>query len=150
VATTVTYTRSFSYSIDSFSGEPFPGLEVRVSRPDDAGNAVDLIAHLDTGAVRSVFDGSRIVSALGIDLMAGREISIGSIIGFALTARIHRLELSHPDLGSFTPMPRSAPCRSGAISWDAISFSTSRSDFASSTTLSSLPLLPDIDIASGR
>ena len=102
MATTVTYTRSFSYSIDSFSGEPFPGLEVRVSRPDDAGNAVDLIAHLDTGAVRSVFDGSRIVSALGIDLMAGREISIGSIIGFALTARIHRLELSHPDLGSFT------------------------------------------------
>ena len=103
MATTVTYTHSFSYSIDQFSGEAFPGLEVRVSLPGgSADNAVDLIAHLDSGAMRSVFDGSRIVSILGLDLMAGREIKLGFLSGFNLSARIHRLELSHPDLGSFT------------------------------------------------
>jgi hypothetical protein len=103
VATTITYTRSFSYSIDQFSGEAFPGLEVRLSLPSGgADNAVDLIAHLDSGAMRSVFDGGRIVSILGIDLMAGREIKLGFINGFNFSARIHRVQLSHPLLGQFT------------------------------------------------
>ena len=62
----------------------------------------------------SLFDGALLVPRLGIDLMAGREIRLGSIGGFTLAARIHRLELSHPDLGRFTldaaistvPVPR--------------------------------------------
>ena len=61
-----------------------------------------------------MFDGALMVPILGIELMAGREIRINSAGVFALTARIHRLEVSHPDLGRFTldaaistvPIPR--------------------------------------------
>lgn len=102
MATTVSYARSFAYLIDSLSGESFPGLEIRVSLPNNQNKGVDLVAHLDTGAAQSVIDGGRIVSSLGIDLMAGPEISLGSVIGVPLVARIHRVELVHPDLGSFT------------------------------------------------
>jgi hypothetical protein len=102
VPTLVTYAHFFSYCVDSLSGETFPGLPFRVSLPEEGDTAVDLIAHLDAGAELSIFDGARIASTLGIDLMAGREIRLGSVGGFALTARIHRLELSHPELGRFT------------------------------------------------
>lgn len=102
MATTVIYVRSFAYLIDSLSGERFPGLEVRVSLPGNPNNAVDLVAHLDTGAARTVIDGGRIVSTLGIDLMAGKEVSLGSVIGVPLIARVHRLEVSNPNLGRFT------------------------------------------------
>jgi hypothetical protein len=76
-------------------------LPVRISLPEDSDTSVDLVAHLDTGAGRSVFDGARL-SSLGLDLMAGREIRLGSVSGFALTARIHRVDLSHLNLGRFT------------------------------------------------
>ncbi len=102
MVTLVTYAHSFSYSFDSLSGETFPGLPLRVSLPKDSDTAVDLVAHLDTGAGRSIFDGARLVSTLGLDLMAGREIRLSPVSGFALTARIHRVEISHPTLGQFT------------------------------------------------
>jgi len=59
-------------------------------------------AHLDTGADLSLFDGALVVPTLGIELMAGREIRLSSAGAFVFSARIHRLELSHPDLGRFT------------------------------------------------
>jgi hypothetical protein len=58
-------------------------------------------AHLDTGAELSLFDGALVVPILGIDLMAGREVRLDSAGAFAITARIHRLALSHPHLGRF-------------------------------------------------
>jgi hypothetical protein len=101
VATTVTYSHSFSYSLDSITGDAFPGLEIRLSIPGKLNYAVDVVAHLDSGATRSVFDGARLVPTLGIDLMAGREVQLGSALGFTTIARIHRVEVFHPELGLF-------------------------------------------------
>jgi hypothetical protein len=102
VSTSVTYEHSFAYSIDRFSGKSFPSLAFRVSLPKDPDTTVSLNAYLDTGAEFSVFDGALLVPTLGIDLMVGRELRLDSARGFALSARIHRLNLSHPDLGRFT------------------------------------------------
>jgi hypothetical protein len=96
------YTHSFSYQIDSLSGETFPGLPVRLSLPEDERTFLDLFTHLDTGASCSIFDGAPAVSTLGINVMDGREIGLSTVGGFALTARIHRVQISHPQLGRFT------------------------------------------------
>jgi hypothetical protein len=101
VASNVIYSHSFAYLVDEFSGRSFPGLELRVSLPSVANRTIDLNACLDTGAELSIFDGALITPQLGIDLMAGREIRLSAAAGFAIAARIHRLELSHPDLGRF-------------------------------------------------
>ena len=102
MANSVAYAHSFSYQVDSLSGEAFPGLPVRVSLPEEQQTYLDLVAHLDTGASRSIFDGARLVSAFGIDLMDGKEIGLGTVGGFVLAARIHHVQISHPTLGRFT------------------------------------------------
>ena len=102
MATEVTYDHSFSYSVDEFSGKSFPGLEVRLSVPGNDDLVTDVNAHLDTGAEFSVFDGAPLVANNRIDLMSGREVKLSAAVGHAITARIHRLNLSHPQLGRFT------------------------------------------------
>jgi hypothetical protein len=63
--------------------------------------AVDLDAYLDSGAERSLFDGS-FAPLLGIDdLFAGHEIPCQSTAGPVLAARLHPVRLSHPALGLF-------------------------------------------------
>ena len=54
--------------------------------------------------------------------MAGREVRLDSAGAFALSARTHRLELSHPDLGRFILDAAISTVPIRAISWDAISF----------------------------
>lgn len=102
MATSVDFAYSFPYLIDQFSGKSFPGLQFDVSLPGTSHLTAYVRAHLDTGAELSLFDGALVVPILGIDLMAGREVRLDSAGAFALSARIHRLELSHPDLGRFT------------------------------------------------
>ena len=102
MATVVIYEHSFPYSIDEFSGKSYPGLEVRLSLPGNDDVVTDVNAYLDTGAEFSVFDGAPLVVNNGLDLMAGREVKLSAAIGFAITARIHRLNLSHPQLGHFS------------------------------------------------
>jgi hypothetical protein len=102
VATSVAYAHSFTYFVDEFSGKSFPGLKFHVSLPEKDDPSADVQAYLDSGAEFSVFDGSLIVSTLQIDLMAGREVRLSAAAGFAIAARIHRLNLFHPQLGRFT------------------------------------------------
>jgi hypothetical protein len=102
VPTTVAYAHSFAYFVDEFSGKSFPGLDFHVSLPEQNDPSADVRAYLDSEAEYSVFDGSLIVSTLEIDLMAGREVRLSVAAGLAITARIHRLNLRHPQLGRFT------------------------------------------------
>ena len=99
--TGVTYAHSFPHLFDPFSGRTFPGLPIEVSSPDHVGRILETYAQVDSGAELSLFDGRFLVQRLEIDLMAGPEIVLASSGGFSLTARIHRLEILHPDLGSF-------------------------------------------------
>jgi len=101
VAIAVTYSHSFDYVVDEFSGKSFPGLRLRVSTPANAQASADIRAYLDTGAEFSIFDGAVIVSQLGIDLMSGPELDLSPAWGFRFAARIHKLDLIHPDLGRF-------------------------------------------------
>jgi hypothetical protein len=88
--------------VDEFSGKSFPGLEFHVSVPEKDDPSADVRAYLDSGAEFSVFDGSLVVSTLEIDLMAGREVRLSLAAGFAIVARVHRLNLYHPQLGRFS------------------------------------------------
>jgi hypothetical protein len=98
----VPYSHSFPYSTDPVSGRTFPGLPLRLSLPGNSELGVDVEPHLDTGTELSIFDGRLLVRALRLDLMAGREVILGSVGGSSLTVRIHRVALAHPTLGRFT------------------------------------------------
>jgi hypothetical protein len=102
VTSTVAYLNFFAYLSDPYSGKTFPGLRITLSSFRNADRRVDTFAQLDTGAEFSIFDGNLLVPKLGIELMDGPEIILASSGGFSLAARIHPLELSHPDLGHFT------------------------------------------------
>ena len=101
MAFAVTYTHSFNYLVDEFSGKSLPGLRLSLTLHGTDFPKADIRAYLDTGAEFSLFDGALLVSTLGMDLMAGPETGLSAASGVALAARIHRLELFHPDLGRF-------------------------------------------------
>ena len=102
MSTAVEYGHSFPYLFDQATRKSFPGLQFDLSLPGNFHVTAYTRAHLDTGAELSLFDGALVVPTLGIDLMAGPEVALNSAGTFALSARIHRLEISHPMLGSFT------------------------------------------------
>lgn len=95
----VSYDHAFEYAYDDF-GNRVPRLMFRASNPEDSTVAVDVEAHLDSGAEKSLFNGE-IGTTLGIDVLAGKRIAYQSAVGVQLTATIHPLRLVHDDLGVF-------------------------------------------------
>ena len=96
---TVEYDHEFPYTHDDY-GKLFPRLTLQLSNPSNEEQAVDLDAYLDSGAEMSLFDGS-LSEILGLDLLSGEEWSFVSTAGRALTARLHRIRIVHPVLGTF-------------------------------------------------
>lgn len=96
---TVVYQHGFSYLYD-LHGVRFPILPLRLTQPGQTEPALDVDAYLDSGAERSLFDG-RLAEGLGIDLLSGPEKSYVSTSGAGFHVRLHRIQLSHPALGSF-------------------------------------------------
>jgi hypothetical protein len=96
----VPYTHEFAYTYSSQTGEPFPVLVLQLASPAHPEQALDIDAYLDSGAQRSLFDG-RSGTALGLELFNGPELRYVSVAGVSLAARLHRVQLVHPALGSF-------------------------------------------------
>jgi hypothetical protein len=96
---TVAYRFQFPYRY-SPAGEPFPILPVVVTNPRQHSHAVDAIAYLDSGAQRSLFDGT-VARVIGLDLLAGRRLQFASPAGMPIEAMLHTVRLSHPELGDF-------------------------------------------------
>jgi len=96
---TVAYTYQFPYR-QSREGEPFPILPVVITNPRRPARAVDAIVHLDSGAQRSLFDGT-LARLIGLDLLAGRRLPFASTAGMSIDAVLHSVRLSHPELGHF-------------------------------------------------
>ena len=81
-------------------GKRYPRLTLHVSNPQQPDLAVDTQAYLDSGAERSLFSGW-IGVAIGIDVLSGRQLSYETTVGSHLTATVHPIRLSHPELGEF-------------------------------------------------
>jgi hypothetical protein len=96
---TVQYAYEIAYTHDPFTGNPFPILPLRAANLNNLGRALDINAYLDSGAQRSLFDGW-IATSLGLDLLSGQALSYGSL-GGTIQGRLHRVRLSHLDLGEF-------------------------------------------------
>jgi len=56
------------------------------------------MAHLDTGAQRTLFDGE-IAETLGINIFSGKKILFRLTSGGSFGAREHDVVLSHPSIG---------------------------------------------------
>lgn len=74
---------------------------MRIERPGSPDVGVDLDVHFDSGASRSLLNGDVIVPALGLDVFSGPMQRYESVAGGLIEARIHALEIFHPQLGSF-------------------------------------------------
>lgn len=96
---TVNYTALFGY-LYAERHDRFPGLPVQVQNPNSPDQAVDVQAHLDSGAEFSLFDGW-IAGAIGVDLLDGPVRRYAATRGEPFEARVHRVVLFHPDLGVF-------------------------------------------------
>ena len=96
---TVTYPHEFPYR-QSLAGGTFPILPVTIGAAHQLARSADVIAYLDSGAQRSLFDGT-LAGAIGLDLLAGRRLTAASAAGFSIEAIVHPVRLSHPDLGEF-------------------------------------------------
>lgn len=95
----ITYDHRFAYAHDP-DGEQYPRLSFQLATTSEPKLALDVDAHLDCGAGRSLFNG-RLGSALGLDILSGSEITFQATTGALLVARVHPMRLTHPDLGSF-------------------------------------------------
>lgn len=95
----VSYDHDFNY-LFSPNQRAYPGLVLRVGTPGTPEQALETDAYLDSGAERSLFDG-RIATAIGLDLLNGRRLLYQPTAGQQVEGRLHRVRLSHPDLGIF-------------------------------------------------
>jgi len=95
----VTYEHQVPYNYD-LRGISFPILILRLSLPGQVEPALDIEAYLDSGAEKSLIEGS-FATALGIELLSGRETKFVSTNRSEFIARLHRICLSHPTIGSF-------------------------------------------------
>lgn len=96
---TVNYTTLFNY-LYTERHRRFPGLSLQVQNPNSPDQAVDIEAHLDSGAEFSLFDGW-IARAIGTDLLAGPVRRYAATRGGPFEARVHHILLLHADLGVF-------------------------------------------------
>lgn len=96
---TVSYDHEFNYRYDE-SGERYPFLQVQLINPTDASRSIEVDAYVDSGAGRSLFDGAFAV-AIGLQLMDGLSQSYSPTHGPGISARLHQVIISHPDLGRF-------------------------------------------------
>ena len=95
----VAYTYNFPYR-QGPAGGSFPILPMTLTNPHQSARAVDAIVYLDSGAQRSLFDGT-LARLIGLDLMAGRRLSFASATRMSIEAMLHAVRLSHPELGHF-------------------------------------------------
>ena len=72
----VSYEHELDYLRDPQSGNPFPGLWI-VVRDIGANRELEVQAHLDSGAERSLFDG-QIGKAIGLELGTGDALHFRS------------------------------------------------------------------------
>lgn len=95
----VTYTHQHDYLYES-RDRRFPGLVIQVQNPDAPDRPVEVRAHLDSGAEYSLFNGW-IAHSIGLDLYLSSERRYAPTKGDSVEARVHRVNLVHPDLGRF-------------------------------------------------
>jgi len=111
------YNHSFEYLLDPLTENSFPGLTVRILKPGSLDAGVDLDVHFDSGASRSLLNGEIVVPALGLDLFSGPPQRYESVSGAGLEGRIHKVEIFHPDLGSF---PIDVGISTASIRWNIL------------------------------
>lgn len=95
----VTYDHVFNY-LYGVDNRQFPGLIIRVENPHDSERAIEVDAHLDSGAERSLFNGW-IANTIGLELLSGPELKYKATNDTTVEGRVHRVILSHPLLGHF-------------------------------------------------
>ena len=93
----VSYRISLDYLRDPETGDPFPGLWIAV-RHADGDSELEVQCHLDSGAEISLFDGE-IAHGIGLELQLVGAQNYSASSGAKLAARLHRVRLSHEELG---------------------------------------------------
>lgn len=77
-----------------------PVITVSMSLPDDAESGVDIDAFLDSGTSTSLFNGS-FLQGLDVQVMNDRSKTFTTTSGIPLTAYLHPVRLTLPDVGVF-------------------------------------------------
>ena len=95
----VAYEHQVDYGYDS-DGNRFPRLDFQLAKAGVPDLTIDVDAHLDSGAERSLFNG-KLAAVLGFDLLDGPKLVYQTAMGSQLVATLQMVELTHPDIGAF-------------------------------------------------
>jgi len=99
MATLVSYDHDYAYPYDD-RGARCPILQIQLTNPANPSQTVEVDAYIDSGAGGSLFDGE-FASAIGIELTTEPSQPYSTTTGSGLSARLHEVIVSHPDLGRF-------------------------------------------------
>ena len=94
----VSYAVELEYLRDEDTGVAYPGLWLEIGPLKSPDAAVHIRCTLDSGASRSIVRGE-VALALGLDLLSGPAQTYATLAGTRLEARLHRVRLTHPELG---------------------------------------------------
>jgi hypothetical protein len=94
----VDYLHEFNYR--EFSAGRSPVLQLEISLPGYPENKIDVDAHLDSGAQRSLFNGF-LITALGGELVNERIQPYSSTLGDSVLGYLHGVRRTLPDVGDF-------------------------------------------------
>lgn len=81
-------------------GHLYPRLSLQLASATEPDLTVDIDAHLDSGAEKSLVSG-RLGISLGIDVLSGPQLVYQTTMGARLVATLHPVQLMHPELGLF-------------------------------------------------
>ena len=95
---TVEYPHQFNYR--EFDEGSSPILTVTMSRLDGADDEIDVDAYLDSGASRSLFNGS-FLRGWGLTLMNDKRKVFTSTSGNGIEAYLHRVRITLPAVGPY-------------------------------------------------
>jgi hypothetical protein len=93
----VIYRHRFNYR--EFQSGHYPILQLRLTYPGN-NDAIDVDAYLDSGAERSLFDGS-LLGAFGIPLINEKPKTYASTAGATVVGYLHNVRLTLPDVATF-------------------------------------------------
>lgn len=94
----ISFGHAVDYWNDEVRGARGPALRLELSSPFDTDGAIDITAHLDSGATDTIFQGD-LASLIGLNLLDGEHKPFVTSTGYPMDAKVHRVRVAHSMLG---------------------------------------------------
>jgi predicted aspartyl protease len=96
----IRFSHVLPYRDDDVTGALAPAVRLELCSPLDPANAIDITAHLDSGASETIFQGD-LAALIGLELLEGVDKRFTTSTGAPVNAKVHRVRVAHSILGGY-------------------------------------------------